>query len=387
MTHESSQLVSTTKEINYYEFAFTENQEENDKNKLIKNVYGLIRILDTPGLVLTKDLDTSSQIIKELDKEFNNIHLIYFFLKGQSNIEQCINILKYINNKNKEKIKKKAYKVPIIFLENGEDLKKDGNGKVLFQELKNVLQNNDLMDLYDPLEENNNNKKSNSKINFLSDDEEDENLNYYHNYIDGNIIQVHIPTGKNLNKLFLISKNYIFKNNNIILEGKLNDEYEIMEKNALSLVKLYIKEKLEKKPLTKRDKDSYKELYKLCNEFEHKVQNSGSILYNLDILNVKTDPKIYKALFAICYFLQMLIFPIFLAYLCINKIRDNLISNIALSFGFNEKDIKSYGLDKYVFSKELIKDAENNEKIVEKIKEFFNKLIYYTGPIQCAIKT
>ena len=61
--------------------------------------------------------------------------------------------------------------------------------------------------------------------------------------------------------------------------------------------------------------------------------------------------------------------------------------NIALNFGFNEKDIKSYGLDKYVFSKELIKDAENNEKIMEKIKEFFNKLIYYTGPIQCAIKT
>ena len=84
----------------------------------------------------------------------------------------------------------------------------------------------------------------------------------YQNYIDGNIIQVNLLTGKNLNKLFLISKNYIFKNNNKILGGELDDEYKIMNDKASSLVKLYIKEKLEKKSLTKRDKDSYKELYK-----------------------------------------------------------------------------------------------------------------------------
>ena len=69
-------------------------------------------------------------------------------------------------------------------------------------------------------------------------------------------------TGKNLNKLFLISKNYIFKNNNKILGGELDDEYKIMNDKALSLVKLYIKEKLEKKSLTKRDKDSYKNYIK-----------------------------------------------------------------------------------------------------------------------------
>ena len=144
------------------------------------------------------------------------------------------------------------------------------------------------MDLYDPLEENNNNKKSNSKINFLSDDEEDENLNDYHNYIDGNIIQVHIPTGKNLNKLFLISKNYIFKNNNIILEGKLNDEYEIMEKNTNSLIKIYIKEKILKKHLTKKDQDLFSKLSNDGKNFAHKLQKSGNILYDLEILNIKT---------------------------------------------------------------------------------------------------
>ena len=65
--------------------------------------------------------------------------MIYFFLKGQSNIEQSINILKYIKNKNIEREKNKAYKVPIIFIKNGEDLVKGGNGNVLFQELKNSL--------------------------------------------------------------------------------------------------------------------------------------------------------------------------------------------------------------------------------------------------------
>ena len=388
ISHESAKFESTTKEITYYEFSFQDVQEEKDKNKLIKNGYGLIRVLDTPGLVLTKDLDASSKIIEKLNKEFDNIHMIYFFLKGQSNIEQSINILKYIKNKNIEREKNKAYKVPIIFIKNGEDLVKGGNGNVLFQELKNSLKKNDLIDLYDSFDEKNNNKEPNAKINFDSDDEENENFDDYQNYIDGNIIQVNLLTGKNLNKLFLISKNYIFKNNNKILGGELDDEYKKMKDKALSLVKLYIKEKLEKKPLTKRDKDSYKELYKVCNEFAHKLQNSGNILYNLDILNVKTSPNFYRNL-ALCTLpFIILIIPYFITICCIVKIHNNLLSNIALSFGFSEKDIYSYGLDKYVFTEEILKDEkEKSENSIEKIKEFFTNIIYYTGPIQCAIKT
>ena len=45
-------------------------------------------------------------------------------------------------------------------------------------------------------------------------DDEKENNNDYNNYINGNIIQVHIPTGKNINKIFSITKEYIIKNNN-----------------------------------------------------------------------------------------------------------------------------------------------------------------------------
>ena len=161
-----------------------------------------------------------------------------------------------------------------------------------------------------------------------------------------------------------------------------------MKDKALSLVKLYIKEKLEKKSLTKRDKDSYKELYKVCNEFAHKLQNSGSILYNLDILNVKTDQSFYQNIMEWCGVLTVLIFTIPIGFYCKGIVNKNLLSNIALSFGFSEEDIYSYGLDKYGFTEEILRgEKEKSENLIEIIKNFFANIIYYTGPIQCAIKT
>ena len=129
--YETEKFESATKEVTYYEFSFSDNNEEKD-NKFIKNGYGLIRILDTPGLVLTKELDASSKIINMIDEEFDSIHMIYFFLKGQSNIEQCIETLKYIKKKNLEREKNQQNKVPIIFIKNGEGLIPGGTGQVLF---------------------------------------------------------------------------------------------------------------------------------------------------------------------------------------------------------------------------------------------------------------
>ena len=372
ISHESAKFESTTKEITYYEFSFKDVQEEKDKNKLIKNGYGLIRVLDTPGLVLTKDLDASSKIIEKLNKEFDNIHMIYFFLKGQSNIEQSINILKYIKNKNIEREKNKAYKVPIIFIKNGEDLINGGNGNVLSKELKNVLKKNNLMDLYD-----NNFKKK-------------DYLNDYNNYIDGNIIQIHLPTGKNLNKLFLISKNYILKNNSTILEGKLNDEYEIMEKNTNSLIKIYIKEKILKKPLTKRDQDLFSKLSNDGKNFAHKLQKSGNILYDLEILNIKTK-SFFSSIFKLFdesknLFTSEYINHIFPDIIYFKEEIKDLIYNIALSYGFDKNDIYKYGLDKFIFEEKFLENL-SNENREEKIKKFFENLIDYIGPIQYAIKT
>ncbi len=392
VTYETGKFESATKEITYYEFSLFDNNGEKENNKLIKNGYGLIRILDTPGLVVTKDLNASSKIIDMIDKRFDSIHIIYFFLKGQSNIEQCIEALKYIKKKNLEREKNQRNKVPIIFIKNGEDLIPGGNGQILFQELKNVLKKNDLLDLYDSSENNNNandNNNQKKEINFLDDEDDEEDINNYQNYIDGNIIQIHLPTGKNINKLFLKSKQYLLKNNSLILEGKLDNEFNTMRENAASLIKLYIKEKLEKKSLSKEEKNLYKKLYKECNEFSLKLGTiSGSILYNLDILKVKKDQTATIIIGIIFGIYSLYILPVIIVALCVGKYRKNIISQISLSFGFSEEDIYFYGLDKYIFSEKFLKDVSDKDykKSEGKIQSFFKDIIYYIGPIQCALK-
>ena len=55
-----------------------------------------------------------------------------------------------------------------------------------------------------------------------------------------------------------------------------------------------------------------------------------------------------------------------------------MISKVALQFGFNEEDIKYYGLDKFVYSDEFlkeIKEKKDKEKSFKKIEEFFRKII------------
>ena len=66
----------------------------------------------------------------------------------------------------------------------------------------------------------------------------------------------------------------------------------------------------------------------------------------------------------------------------------NLISKIALNFGFSEEDLKLYGLDRYIYSEKFLKElSDNKDKSNKKIEEFFENIIYYIGPIQCALKT
>ena len=372
VTYETGKFESATQDITYYEFCWQDYIGESKTNELITNGYGVIRILDTPGIVKTENLDSSSKIIEAIEKEFKNgIHLIYFFMKGQSNIEQSIEILNYIKKKNSEK-KSNEFKIPIIFIKNGEDLIDGGSGEVLFQELKKVLTNHNLLDLYDSFGKNEK-ELSKKKIDIIFDDEEEEEdeNNNYQSYIDGNIIQIHLPTGKNLNNLFLISKKYFIKNNDLILDDKLDDEYIAMQKNAETLVKLYIKENLEKKSLNKNEKNLYKKLYNECNEFVINLQNKASILFDLEILISMYD----------IFFLPLL-------YLYKKVYMNNIISNITSSFGFNEKDIYHYGLDKYIFRDESLEDIlKNKEKSIEKIKKFFEDIIYYIGPIQCALKS
>ena len=165
------------------------------------------------------------------------------------------------------------------------------------------------------------------------------------------------------------SKQYLLKNNSLILEGKLDNEFISMQKNATSLIKLY----------------------KECNEFSLKLgTTSGSILYNLDILKVKKDQWAFLKLDTIFSKIFGLIFPSFFGgpHRRENDYEKNIISKIALRFGFSEKDIYFYGLDKYIFSEKFLKDGsdKDSKNSAEKMESFFEDIIYYIGPIQCALK-
>ena len=64
--------------------------------KNIKYIYKILNwdnILDSPGIVTRKDFEV---VKKELEHHINKIHLIYFFIKSQSNLEENIDVLKYI---------------------------------------------------------------------------------------------------------------------------------------------------------------------------------------------------------------------------------------------------------------------------------------------------
>ena len=84
----------------------------------------------------------------------------------------------------------------------------------------------------------------------------------------------------------------------------------------------------------------------------------------------------------------MYIIPLVFSFLCMSIYNKNLISKIASNFGFSDEDLKLYGLDRYVYSDKFLKELLNNkEESNKKIEEFFKNIIYYIGPIQCALKT
>ena len=60
-----------------------------------------------------------------------------------------------------------------------------------------------------------------------------------------------------------------------------------------------------------------------------------------------------------------------------------MINNIAIKFGFGQKDLYDYGLSKYIYGKEKL----SSEKLQKKCQKLFEDLIYYIGPIQCLIKS
>ena len=67
-------------------------------------------------------------------------------------------------------------------------------------------------------------------------------------------------------------------------------------------------------------------------------------------------------------------------------LKKKVIGDIAIKYGFGEQDISNYGLGEYVY--DLEKNNENfDNKSEKKVKEFFSNIMFYIGPIQCAIKS
>ena len=295
-------------------------------------------------------------------------------------------MLEFIKNKNEERKKNNKNKIPIIFVKNGEDLQKGGNGAAFFQQLKNELKKHNLFELFDD-GINKIEKKELNEEDFFNE-EETEKVDYV-KYIEGNIIQVHIPSGKNMNRIFSTTKEFLLKYNDLLAGDKLKDEFNKMGNNASQLIKFFIKEKIHNKSLTKEEEELYNKLYKESNEFTTMLKNSCSILYSLEMLNVKKISQLMSTNIAgdILRGLTFLAVGIVgLAVVLYITTKKNLIANIAIKFGFGEQDIINYGLEEYVYGSKK-SNEKFDEKSEKKVKQLFKLLIYYIGPIQCALKS
>ena len=159
----------------------------------------------------------------------------------------------------------------------------------------------------------------------------------------------------------------------------MEKEFSKMENNCKKLISYYIKTKIKNKSLSNEEKNEVSLLYDKCNQFVQSVKEKCSILYNLNILELKEKWK--KNLYSVLIWLTapLLIFYLPLVLIPESYYRASLIDVLAINYGFDEKDMKKYGLDEYIYEK-----SEKFED--EKIKQKFEDIIYYIGPIQCALK-
>ena len=141
VTLESPFLESVTNKIREYEIIAS-------KNGIFQSG---IRLIDTPGLtkIEKSKIDTIEMVkssiknkIKECNDSKDDIHLIYFVLKPNSNLENYVDFFRFIIDINKERQKKGKKKIYVIFIIN------ESSGKTAEESLKEFLLTNNLMELY-----------------------------------------------------------------------------------------------------------------------------------------------------------------------------------------------------------------------------------------------
>jgi small GTP-binding protein len=169
-------------------------------------------IYDTPGITITKNKglgDTSKnivkllkKIIKKADDSIDDIHVIFFVLKYNPNVENMKQIFQFLDKENEKRSKENLSEIPIIFIINEQKDKKneeDEDDEIedinKFEQtargLKNYWEKNTIKTLY-----------SNYTDHEINEEE------------DHNIIRVDIRKEKNaINRIFKKLYFYIRKNN------------------------------------------------------------------------------------------------------------------------------------------------------------------------------
>lgn len=241
VAYESPSFSSVTTKISEFPILL-----DSSNNKILE-----IRLFDTPGL-MEKEIDVNGtkinteKLVKDLIEEKfkkcedskDDIHLIYFFLGPQSNLEFLNSFFKFLIKINANRIKKKKFEIPIIFIMN------ENKNQDKLDELKNHIlsEKNNIKNLYKEIEEigkNNLYKKE------LSLKERMALSKTKNNSLKNNIIGVNLIKSKNINgniteafgfeQIMKATKYFLQKNNPfnekdiIFLQKKVNSINHFIE--------------------------------------------------------------------------------------------------------------------------------------------------------------
>ena len=154
-----------------------------------------------------------------------------------------------------------------------------------------------------------------------------------------------------------------------------------MEEYTKNLIKLFIKEKLEKNELKEKKKKEKKEFLKKCNDYADKRKKECSLLYNLNFkkIGILQESLMWLALFPNLLLSPFILLPSFLLptfinyeYLkCIRYLERYTIFSFLNQYGFDEKDLIKYDLKKYLIKKD---DDKKEENIINEEKEKENSV-------------
>ena len=146
--------------------------------------------------------------IKECNESKENIHLIYFVLKANTNLENYVDFFKFIIELNEDRIKKGQKKINIIFIIN------QSTGRTSEESLKEFLLTNQLTELYDKIPIRENKAKLSYKERFSKKVTVQEKREIKTNIISVNILKTKANSNVyGIDLLFKLTYHYLTKNN------------------------------------------------------------------------------------------------------------------------------------------------------------------------------